>query len=500
MARQRRNNPTSYSNTVDHTGTSQRRRARRRRSRESSLEQVEREVYLTEVSVAQQLGFIDRPTAQQPDKRPLKNQDTLFEPQIGSYADHEIHENPEILPSAAHAAYFQSRCYAEDPLAALAKLHATPNQHTPGQNYTNQFLEEQWQLEKSYHLNTDTTERHEVELGRLLCLEEELNLAWNTLLMTPEQVLVQTNTLVRVLRLLEEQRSVVGTAGVADDLLAEQRDEMKKIWYLKTKLRKLFLALVEEKKPLLRVCRAGESSTLGTRGQQKLQDALRKRAGKLCTVLESYNSHVAAFQTTNPNRPVPPTMDKGYSTWLLISELKRRKGGLDGRTCKQKFRPVCNPFSTTNIFLLDWNRNIIGVFEGTQTQTGDQILVSDWNTQIEQIKSTMAQGCLSQIPGDLDETHVQLLAGGQVSNPQQPAGGLQQNRTNVLFYVNNLNTHQPLDRGDIDVDGDEDAEGEDYVEGEDNLEDNYLADIEGILAKTMRANLEQEHHMGQNST
>ncbi|OAV85407.1 hypothetical protein PTTG_04600 [Puccinia triticina 1-1 BBBD Race 1] len=114
----------------------------------------------------------------------------------------------------------------------------------------------------------------------------------------------------------------------------------------------------------------------------------------------------------------------------------------------------------------------------------------------------MAQGCLSQIPGDLDETHVQLLAGGQVSNPQQPAGGPQQNRTNVLFYVNNLNTHQPLDRGDIDVDGDEDAEGEDYVEGEDNLEDNYLADMEGILAKTMRADLEQEHgiHMGQDST
>ncbi|WAQ87152.1 hypothetical protein PtA15_8A53 [Puccinia triticina] len=396
MARRRRNDPTSYSNTVDHTGTSRRRRARRRRSRESSLERVEREAYLTEVSVAQQLGFIDRPTAQQPDKRPLENQDTLFEPQIGSYADHEIDKNPEILPSAAHAAYFRSRRYAEDcerisqqwseieektaaaftecqetyhnwttlpnsydlppgtcscaatntrkldliditiqddglnssasdrwaskcpccfgpkegeikahphepdmivaldgnfqqrhyayaskdnpaehqypdsfirpsqiaadavlftatnSAAAGIDLHATPNQHTPGQNYTNQFLEEQWQLEKSYHLNTDTTERHEVELGRLLCLEEELNLAWNTLRMTPEQVLVRTNTLVRVLRLLEEQRSVVGTAGVADDLLAEQRDEMKKIWYLKTKLRKSFLALVEEKQPLLR--------------------------------------------------------------------------------------------------------------------------------------------------------------------------------------------------------------------------------------------------------
>jgi hypothetical protein len=35
------------------------------------------------------------------------------------------------------------------------------------------------------------------------------------------------------------------------------------VWYTKTELRKCFLALVEEKEPLLRVCRPGESSTLG---------------------------------------------------------------------------------------------------------------------------------------------------------------------------------------------------------------------------------------------
>jgi hypothetical protein len=42
------------------------------------------------------------------------------------------------------------------------------------------------------------------------------------------------------------------------------------VWYTKTNLRKSFLALVEEKEPLLRVCRPGESSTLGKSLSQKL--------------------------------------------------------------------------------------------------------------------------------------------------------------------------------------------------------------------------------------
>jgi hypothetical protein len=62
---------------------------------------------------------------------------------------------------------------------ALQKLQTQPNPYTPGTNYTNEFLEHQWQQEKAYHLNSDqSSDRQKVELGRLLCLEAELNQAW----------------------------------------------------------------------------------------------------------------------------------------------------------------------------------------------------------------------------------------------------------------------------------------------------------------------------------
>jgi hypothetical protein len=86
------------------------------------------------------------------------------------------------------------------------------------------------------------------------------------------------------------------------------------IWYTKNELHKAFLALVEEKQPLIWVCCAGKSSTLGvfrlgtphrpaldsgayavhlylagTCGQQNLLASLQKRAGKLRRVLDDYN-------------------------------------------------------------------------------------------------------------------------------------------------------------------------------------------------------------------
>ncbi|WAQ84805.1 hypothetical protein PtA15_5A378 [Puccinia triticina] len=67
----------------------------------------------------------------------------------------------------------------EESALALAELHRVANPHTPGSNYTNQFFEQQWNDEQAYHVNTNrTADREQVELGRLLCLEEELNEAW----------------------------------------------------------------------------------------------------------------------------------------------------------------------------------------------------------------------------------------------------------------------------------------------------------------------------------
>ena len=106
------------------------------------------------------------------------------------------------------------------------------------------------------------------------------------------------------------------------------------VWYSKTKLRRRFLALIEEKKPLVQVCRAGESTTLGephhpkafflkisflchikqvactgTRAEQKIMVFLRKHADKLKIVVKTYNEHVQAFSLKCPNLPSPPRIE-----------------------------------------------------------------------------------------------------------------------------------------------------------------------------------------------
>ncbi|EFP81539.1 uncharacterized protein PGTG_07788 [Puccinia graminis f. sp. tritici CRL 75-36-700-3] len=191
----------------------------------------------------------------------------------------------------------------------LAELYQRPNNYNPGSNYNSHFLEQQWSDEQAYHLHTSrTSEKQQLELGRLLCLEEELNKAWQLMgdAMTPEQALTQANTCVSVQRQLQAQRNIVGTTGLADNLTQIQQDKLAMVWYTKTELRKSFLALIEEKEPLLRVCRPGESSTLGTRGQQKLIEALRKQAGSLRENLDNYNRLTHEFIASNPDRPAPP--------------------------------------------------------------------------------------------------------------------------------------------------------------------------------------------------
>jgi hypothetical protein len=62
----------------------------------------------------------------------------------------------------------------------IRQLHSLPNPSTPGSNYTNAFFEQQWTLEQNYHLNFNQSRaKQREELGRLLCLQEELDEAWS---------------------------------------------------------------------------------------------------------------------------------------------------------------------------------------------------------------------------------------------------------------------------------------------------------------------------------
>jgi ubiquitin len=63
----------------------------------------------------------------------------------------------------------------------LAQLHAMRNPHgTHGERYTNDFFKDQWDREQAYHCETRVSyrEKQKKELGRLLCLQEQLETEW----------------------------------------------------------------------------------------------------------------------------------------------------------------------------------------------------------------------------------------------------------------------------------------------------------------------------------
>ncbi|WAQ89173.1 hypothetical protein PtA15_10A597 [Puccinia triticina] len=114
-----------------------------------------------------------------------------------------------------------------------------------------------------------------------------------------------------------------------ENLTVPEHDKMLKIWYLKTDLCHKFLALIEEKKPLVCVCCPGEQTTLapsGTDGQQKLIKQL--EYNKLLK-LEAEDAFWNNGLFTNRNEPwaVNPITQKG------ICHLAAFNRGLEKEHC-----------------------------------------------------------------------------------------------------------------------------------------------------------------------
>ncbi|PLW34088.1 hypothetical protein PCASD_13099 [Puccinia coronata f. sp. avenae] len=202
---------------------------------------------------------------------------------------------------------------------SLAKLHCIqiPNSN-PGVNYSNAFFDQQWKDKQAYHCQTNrlSNEKHKKELGRLLRLEDELEEEWSQDSLTPNQAIAQARIVSQLSASVAAQREKVGDVMILLNLTASQQDDLLKIWHSKTKIRQKFLGLIEEKQPLIQVCRPGEQTTLGTAGQQKLLESIRKRAKKLRKVLNKYNKRVKEFAQTYPEQSHPPEIKHTKLTTL----------------------------------------------------------------------------------------------------------------------------------------------------------------------------------------
>ncbi|KAA1138970.1 hypothetical protein PGTUg99_031965 [Puccinia graminis f. sp. tritici] len=119
-----------------------------------------------------------------------------------------------------------------------------------------------------------------MELGRLLTLEDELRTAWSEIPRSPEDAISRLRSIREMMDQIEQQRELLGTAEILEGIAEGHRKTFLKMLYAKTELRR-------------------------TRGKEQLVKSLRKRAGKLQTVLGKYNLARNSFLRAFPDRPAP---------------------------------------------------------------------------------------------------------------------------------------------------------------------------------------------------
>ncbi|KAH9809581.1 hypothetical protein DFH28DRAFT_1066091 [Melampsora americana] len=199
----------------------------------------------------------------------------------------------------------------------LTNICTLPNPHEPGHLYTETFLDQQWHKQKEAMVNPKVQqETQKLELGKLLCLQDEHDLAWNTVINTPEQAIARARLVGDLQKRIEAQKKKVGSDAMTNDLSEQHSHLLLKLWYSKTTVRHLFLALKEEKRPLEIVQQVGMSTKLGQRGQQKVLAAIKTRAAKLRPALDTYNRNLTNFEAAFPNRAAPRHID--YQELLAI--------------------------------------------------------------------------------------------------------------------------------------------------------------------------------------
>lgn len=140
-----------------------------------------------------------------------------------------------------------------------------PNPHQPGELYTRAFFRAQWDSERKHNLTTskDVKIRQKLELGKLLCLEDQMYQVWDR---DEVHVLGAFDRLARFQDLeaqIAAQRNKVGITDALTNLNQAGQDSFLKVWFAKTEVRTRFLALRAEQRPLDPENRVGGTSRLG---------------------------------------------------------------------------------------------------------------------------------------------------------------------------------------------------------------------------------------------
>ncbi|KAH9806698.1 hypothetical protein DFH28DRAFT_1165121 [Melampsora americana] len=185
------------------------------------------------------------------------------------------------------------------------------NPFDPGERYTPSFFRRQWQAERlaSIASSKDIKVRQQLELGRLLCLEELAHQTWWTDVNNEGPAAERLHRVQSIAADITAQRKKVGLPECFSHLPGEAIDLLLKVWYTKTEVRTRYLALRSEQRPLDPDKKAGGGSRLGTHDKERIIIAIQKRTRTMKKYLNTYNVFAQSFQDQFPDHPTSPVIE-----------------------------------------------------------------------------------------------------------------------------------------------------------------------------------------------
>ncbi|KAH9815906.1 hypothetical protein DFH28DRAFT_1163510 [Melampsora americana] len=342
---------------------------------------------------------------------------------------------------------------------ALTKLLGKRSSQFPNIRYTDEFLRQQWSLERSsQQKRCHIKEEQKVELGRLLYYEQMAKDVWDLDAGDVTEGFSRLNQLNSIKKKIEKQRAKIDHVWNE----AHEQDQILKIWYTKQEVRDQFLAICEQKAPLDMSRRDGKHSSVGHNDKTHVIKALRDQSAKLKTKLETYQKMVEAYATSSPNRIQPTSITypellkidfdhpfwndglftNGREPWAIDADTQHgmRQVAYYDRACEEVRRigwethnnieadaaliidlPLTDhpmlaslrtsgKISAAQIIIneklvkimnlqVDWNTGLLEVFKDTPPQDGDGQLRTDWCDQIKKIQHMYSRDLISWNPG-----------------------------------------------------------------------------------------------------
>ncbi|EGG10126.1 uncharacterized protein MELLADRAFT_103528 [Melampsora larici-populina 98AG31] len=311
------------------------------------------------------------------------------------------------------------------------------NPYEPGRKYTTAFFRKQWQSERLANIENskDIKIRQQIELGRLLCLEDLHYKVW---LEDGSHEQRAAERLERVQQLgieIAAQRQKVGLPDCFTHLPKDAFDLLLKVWFAKTEVRTRFLALRAEQRPLDPENRVGGSSHLGTHEKERIMDAIQKRTRTMKKILSNYNymaQQAMRWATTSFDRLwnileplsqsdiLPESVQPFLEHDILSSASLRAKVSIVKGVLHNELTRIAE-------LTLRWDFKIKQVYLKTEAQVGDLQLMTRWQWQLQKMEELRLNGFGSTKAGDFEHLmptvpvrHDIIPQGVREGGPEEP--------------------------------------------------------------------------------